>query len=295
MLSVGSILSGAFRLVRERFGSVMLWGFFYSLGALAAGYMMMPSMLPPADDADPAATFSAAGSFLGRMVLVQLGFLCFYTILVTAAQRAVLRPEESDFASLRFGADELRMIGLALILAFLFLVGYLIAAFAIGIVAIAMGPDDNSLALIAVIGMLVFLCLALFFWVRVSLAFPLTLLRGRIALGEGWRLSRGRFWTLFGGYIILVLIVVALMFVTGLVLQGSYWSQLMSGGVGAPEMQQAAQAQMEAQYSLGLPMIMNLAAGTVIGGLGIAFTAGATASAALDLAVDHQGIAETFA
>jgi hypothetical protein len=150
------------------------------------------------------------------------------------------------------------------------------------------------MGLVMMILPLVTLCLVLFFWVRVSLAFPLTLMRRRLILGEAWRLSRGHFWTLFGGYAVLIVILIAVGLVASIALQGSYWSQLMGGGLTGPGAQQAAQAQMDAQYTLGLPMILNLVLGTVIGGLSIAFTGGASATAARALAVDHQGMAETF-
>ena len=45
MLSAGQIIGGAFALVRERFGSVLVWGLLYSLGAFALGYFMMSTNL----------------------------------------------------------------------------------------------------------------------------------------------------------------------------------------------------------------------------------------------------------
>jgi hypothetical protein len=51
---------------------------------------------------------------------------------------------------------------------------------------------------------------------------------------------------------------------------------------------------MEAQYTLGLPMLLNLGMGVVIGGLMVAFTGGAVATAARALATDTEGMAQTF-
>jgi hypothetical protein len=230
------------------------------------------------------------------MVLLYLGFFCLYTVLLTAAQRAVLRPDEGGLASIRFGGDELRMIGLAVFLGFLFFIGYFVAAMILALVAAGAGAaSGGAMAPVAIIGALLILALILFFWVRVSLAFPLTLMRGRFVLGEAWTLSRGHFWTLLGGYAVLILIVLALAIVSSLVLQAGYWSQLIGGGLTGPGAQQAAQAQMEAQYALGLPMILSLVVGIVIGGLSIAFTGASTAIAARALATDQQGMAETFA
>jgi hypothetical protein len=120
-------------------------------------------------------------------------------------------------------------------------------------------------------------------------------MRGRFVLGEAWSLSRGRLWTLLGSYVVLLLIVIAVVMAGSIVLQGSYWSQLFGGGLTTPAAQQAARTQMAAQYALGLPMILTLVFGTVIGGLAIAFTGGSVATAARALASDTQGVAETFA
>ena len=142
MLSVGTIVGDAFALVRERFGSVLVWGLLYSLGAFALGYFMMSSMVPMMaidENADPSIALGAMGSFFGRLMLLYLAFLCLYNVLLTAAQRAALRPKESGFAYLRLGGDELRQIGLSILIGIMFMVVYLVAAFVFGIIAVAVG------------------------------------------------------------------------------------------------------------------------------------------------------------
>ena len=44
------------------------------------------------------------------------------------------------------------------------------------------------------------------FYVKLSLSFPLTLLRRRFVIGEAWTLTKGRFWTLFGAYFMIFVI-----------------------------------------------------------------------------------------
>lgn len=305
MLSVGMIVGGAFRLLRERLGSVLVWGALYSLGAFAIGYFMLSAMAPMmamGDRPDPNQALAVMGGFFARVILLYPLLFCLYTILLTAAQRAVLRPDEVGFASIRFGGDELRMIGLGIFIGFLFFVGYMVAVVILGLVAVAAGmsagsPDAGVAAAgpVMIVGILIILCAVLFFWVRVSLAFPLTLMRGRFVLAEAWQLSRGHFWTLLGGYLVLFLIIIAMAIVLSLALQGGYWSQLTAGRLTGPDAQQAAQAQMAAQYSLGLPMILTLVIGTVMGGITIAFTGGSVAIAARALASDQGGMAQTFA
>lgn len=301
MLSVGMIIGGAFRLIRERPLSVLVWGVIYSLGAFAIGYFIFVSTVPMdalGASPDPNRAMAAMASAFGTLMLSELVYFILYMILLTAAQRAVLRPEESGFASIRFGGDELRMVGLGIFIGFLFLIAYFIAAAILGILAVALGAASGGTGAMVptmIVGFLIILGVLLFFWVRLSLAFPLTLMRRRFVFAEAWRVSRGHFWTLFGGYIVLILIIVAIAIVGSLVLQAGYWSQLMGGGLTGPAAQQAARAQMAAQYQPGLPMLMTLALGVVMGGLMIAFTGGSTATAARALASDHEGVAETFA
>src|SRR3954451_5367955 len=124
MLDVGMIIGGTFRLLRERLGSVLVWGMIYSLFAFAVGYFTVTSMTPVqamGPHPDPNQALTTMGGFFGKLVLIEFLFLCVYAILITAAQRAVLRPEESAFASIRFGGDEVRIIGLTLFLGFLFM------------------------------------------------------------------------------------------------------------------------------------------------------------------------------
>ncbi|HST36978.1 MAG TPA: hypothetical protein VLK25_10170 [Allosphingosinicella sp.] len=307
MLSVGTIVGDAFGLIRARFGSVLVWGLIYSLGVFALGYFMIASMMPMMaidQNADPSVAMGAIGSFFGRLMLFYFAFFCLYNVLRTAAQRAMLRPRESGFASLRPGRDELRQIGLSIILAILFGVVYLIAAFILGIVAVAVGvggglgaPGGSAaagagLGLVMILGILAIFCLMMFLWVRMSLAYPLTLLRGHIVLGEAWQLSRGHFWTLFGAYLVLMLTVFGISIALSALLQGDYWSQVLGGRAADPA---AMRAQIEAQYSLGLHMILSLVLGVVVGGVTIALTGGSLASAARALVGDHEAIADTFA
>ena len=296
MLSVGTIVGGAFGLLRDRLGSVLVWGLLYGLMAFAMGYFMMSAMAPMMameENADPTLAMGAIAGLFGQLMLVYLAFFVLYTVLLTAAQRAVLRPEESGFAYLRFGADELRQIGLWIVIGLLFSVVYFISIAVLFIVAGAgaAGGGTAGLGIAAIIGIIAIFCLMLFLWVRVSLAFPLTLLRERVVLGEAWRLSRGHFWTLFGGYFILGVAIVAIAIVISLVVQGDFWADMITGGPIDPE---EYRARMADQYAFGTTTLLSLLFGALYGGAVIALTGGAIASAAKALDADHEGMARTF-
>jgi hypothetical protein len=305
MLNIGTILGGAFGLVKRRPIAVAVWGALYFIGLLGFMIVMQPmfqAQAAMAGGADPAAAMAAMPAMLGRLLLVELGIFILFIILFTATQRAVLRPEQAGFAYIRLGMDELRMLGLSLLLLIIFYAVTLVVGILVGLVmGLALsGGGSGGGAAAAVLLTILFTCAILVFgiWfqVRVSLMFPLILIRGQIALGEGWRLSRGRFWTLFGAYLIIILLLFVLWSAVASVTMGPYFAELMQSG-GKPEaVQAAAQHQMMRQFgSFNASAILGWVLMAITGGLGLALYGGATATAAHELTIDREGVARTFA
>jgi len=304
MLNVETILAGAFGLVRRRPTAVAIWSAVYFIGV--AGFMivmrpMFEAQAAIAGGADPAAAMAAMPAMLGRLLLAELGIFVLFMILFTATQRAVLRPEQGAFAYIRIGMDELRMIGLSLLLVILFYLGVLVLAIvlAVGVMAAAAGGGLGGAVAIPIL-MILFLCsmLALTFWfqVRVSLMFPLTLMRGRISITEGWRLSRGRFWTLFGAYFIIFLLLLVLWSAVASVTMGPYFAEIMRSGMTPEALQAAAGHQMMRQFgSFDAAAILGWVLMAATGGLGLALFGGATATAARELSAAGEATARTFA
>jgi hypothetical protein len=233
-----------------------------------------------------------------RLFLFEFALLVLYVVLMTAAQRAVLRPAEAKAAFLRFGMDELRMLGLCLLLIFVFLIGITLAGVVVTFVAGAMngtgrvptGVAIGASIMVAVTGLLLWLL------VRLSLIFPLTLLRRRIIIGEAWRTTRGRFWTLFGAYFVLFLVVLAGSIIVGLVTTGSYLLDVIRN-VGNPAGQQeAARAELARQASgIDVLTVIGWLLNAAVGAVTIALGGGAVATAVRELTTDEASIAETFA
>jgi hypothetical protein len=299
MVSAGSIIGGAFRLVRERPGTVAVWGLVYMVATVAATFAMLPliGMQTAAMSGETPFAASNISSMIGGFLLFELFLLILLVVLMTAAQRAVLRPAEQGFAYLRLGMDELRMVVLAIILSVVTIILYfllaLVGALVIGAGGAALGPRGAI-----PFGIIVFLALlGLFIWfeVRLSLAYPLTLLRRKIIIGEAWRVSRGHFWTLFLSYLVIFLVLFAIwMAILGMT-AGPYLSALMNSAGNPEAAQQAVQEQMARQYSFSLVAILTWILGAAAGALAIALGGGAVATAARQLVGDEEGIAETFA
>jgi hypothetical protein len=299
-MTVGSIIGGAFRLVRERPGAVALWGLIY----LAATVALMLTIGPMF------AKFAAIGGngaqmapedlsqMMSAILLFELVFFVIMTVLFAASQRAVLQPERQGLAYLRLGMDELRLIGLALLLLIGFYVGFLvgsiIVALVAGVTAVAAGAGGAVPLMVA--GMLALFGVAIWLQVRLSLAFPLTLLRGRIIIGEAWRASRGRFWTLFGAYFLISLLLLVLWIAATLVTTGSYFAELAASGFTPEGMQAAAEHQMARQFGeINATTVIGWVLGGIAGGLSIALLGGAMATAARELTAGVDELAETFA
>lgn len=301
MLSVGSIIAGGFAVVRRRPLAVLVWGLVYAAAMIGMMFAMRPFFAMQASamqpDGDPQAALANVGAMMGRILLMELLILIIFTVLMTAAQRAVLRPADSSFASMRLGMDEVRMFALTLLVFIGSYVGFLILTLVFGSIAVllAMAAGAGPAGVAMLVAMLLSLGIFIWFEVRLCLAFPLTLLRRKIIIGESWRLTRGRFWTLFGAFLVIFLVLLVLWIAVAAVTQGAYWSELMRSGINPEGVQTAAARQAAAQLAFSPIMVVGLIFGGLVGGVTVALFGGAVATAVRLLVDDVDRMAETFA
>jgi hypothetical protein len=169
--------------------------------------------------------------------------LVFYAVLFAAMNRAVLRPANSAFGYLRLGADEWRqfvlmlwafVVALGLELA-VFIGGAIVAVIAVAIFGamhkggydIAGGAGGGTLAAIGLV--LVYIAAYFYVLVRFSLASAMTFDTGKVSLLRSWRLTRGRFWSMFGTYVLATILSVVISLL-GLVVM--IVCAMLVGGVG---------------------------------------------------------------
>lgn len=196
---VGSILGGAFRLLRQHPVSVLVWSILYLVGVFAIGLLRI--LVAPADPG------SIAGA-IGAGVLSQGLAIALVAVLITAATRATLHPYKRGACYLRLGANEARVFALlamltiaSMVLAFLLTLtnGFLLSLSSLVLPVAAAHWIAAGLVLAE-------LAAVVFVQVRLSIALPLTYLYEAITVDEAWAQSRGHFWSIFGAFAALALL-----------------------------------------------------------------------------------------
>lgn len=202
-----------FRIVRRKPMVVVWWALAYAalfilVFALGGpGLIELTNIMETMDPASPsqADIQRVMMIYASLLWLVPVGLL-FGAVLNAAIARAVLRPEDSRWGYLRLGRDEMRILGVTLILGLLFGLLSLVFASLIGVVgALAATSGQAVLWLVAVIVGAAALALVVFLAIRLSLAVPITFTEKRIALKESFRATKGVFWPLLGMAVIAVI------------------------------------------------------------------------------------------
>lgn len=292
MLGVDTIILGGLRQVRQRLAAIAIWGAVYMavtlLGTFTVMRPIMREQLATIAGGHPVGNPLAIS---GGVAIFYIGLLLLIAVLFAAGLRAALRPEESALASIRLGMDELRLLGLTLLLMLIFLVVSIVMMVVMGLLIGAVAAISGGFAgqspggmigvvLLVVVMMLVFYGAVFFLQVRLSPAAALTMIRRKIIIGDAWRLTRGRFWVLFGGYLVLGLIVMGVYSIAMVITAGPYFSALLRGGFQPEAMKAITQQQLERQ--LGTPdplMILGWIAGAALVGFTIALWSGGIAAA----------------
>lgn len=267
MVTIGAIFSDTFQFMRRNVRAIAVWAGAY---ALFAALMQLAMPMPAIDPQTQPAAFWAA--FAPRFAISLIAIMVFYA----ACLRAVMRPADDRAYYLRLGMDELRLFGLTLMVGIGFMVvwllGVVVLVFLAGMLS-ALGSVGKVFGVIAAFAILPLLCALLYVVVRLSPAWPLTILRRRIILDEAWDLARGRFWTLFGSYFLVYLA----FFLIGMLFLALFQRPVLDGIFHPmdPEAQARLQAFQQAQLAMAAgPRAMLAAVSGLVMGVLLAFHVG---------------------
>lgn len=236
--SLGEALGAGWRLFQRQPAAVLGWGALHMLLAVATWFVLIPMFqgmsLMALKSAEEFEEFQTMMGFQAAIYGLNLAQMAISLLVWTAAMRAVLKPARSDaFLFLRLGMDELRIAVMAIALfagmyAFMMLVA--VVGVALGFALYAMGKVALVVGMI-LYGLLV-LAVLLIAWSRLSLLMPATMITGRFAFEEGWRIGKGR----TGKLILLNLLLLLIYYAASIVILGVIGAALVgvffaTGGV----------------------------------------------------------------
>lgn len=220
--SIGTSVGDAFGLVRRRPLAVFAWGLLMVVPIVLMFAIALPAMSaivghpafgdPAASDTLPPGMFAHMIQFQLGAMLANVGQLLAAVLVYTAVMRAVLRPAETSWLSLRLGMDELRIavVGLAIGAAFYAVVMVVVLVGMAVAFAVWSGQGEAAGGIAMVIAVFLGIAaLTAMFWglARVSLIAPATVLRKEFAFAEGWRIAAGKGWALLGLLVVAMLVV----------------------------------------------------------------------------------------
>ena len=188
------------------------------------------SMMPPAS------VMSIGGWYFLFMVFFYLLFAAYEA----ACLRWMIRGETKGFMGLALDADTLRVYFTYWIWFFLLIAFYIVCAIvafgAIAGIAGAAQGDPSAMGSMGIVGVLLVLAIIVFliyFAVRFSPAAATSIARRRFAFFEAWTVTKGRFWALFGAFVLLWLMyfvgVMVLSTVATFAMGASMMAQMQTG------------------------------------------------------------------
>jgi uncharacterized membrane protein len=215
-----------FRVTREKPTTLALWtglmavlSFIVAIVAISTfGEKLTALTTTLESEPDPKTTLAAMGGmwplFIGSLLYV----LATNSILMAAVNRLILRPQDSAGGYLRLGADELRQAAVQVLLYLVLFGAYLAGVIVVALLsAIGKGVGGAGLGvLLALVSGAAVLCGLILLSVRLSFVSTLAFDKRKIDLRASWDMTKGRFWSLFGTYLIatiLAAVVYLLLFV----------------------------------------------------------------------------------
>lgn len=196
-----------FTLVREHPRAVMVWAVLLTVTSALSTFLTIYFHGPQLEafasvmrdkSADPEAAIAAFGA-LTPMLLWNTPFdVAVRGVILAAISRAILTPHDSRNGYLRFGADELRQMGVIVIVNLL-MFGLIMSSTILSSLFMVAGGLASLLGLAAFVGGG---CLMIYLVVRLSLASPMTFDNRQVMVRRSLPLTKGLFAPLVGTYVL---------------------------------------------------------------------------------------------
>lgn len=213
------------RVVRHKPGLILAWTGFYLLSLLAmVGVLLiglgpkLMTLAPAEAGAGGARDFDQLFARFGLPVLIVIPMaMIMTTMLAAAVYRSILRPQEKAHSYLQFGRDELRLLGLSIIV--VVLVAVISGIYGTVVFAAASRLEGFAYGLVTFLTSIGSVALTVWLAIRLSLSAAMTFSERKIRLWEAWKASRGHLLGLGGMWALTILFVFAVA-VAGAILTG---------------------------------------------------------------------------
>lgn len=204
-----------FRVVRRQPTLPLFWGAAYLVMFLAvfalgaeqwATVMASAKALEESSNPSPEELMALGRAYAGLFVwLAPLG-LIISAVLSAAVARSVLRPADSAWGYLRLGMDEVRVLGVTVVVSLILGLSSGLLVALVG-VAVGVGTASGQALMFLLAALLILGAVGVVIWlsVKFSLAVPMTIDRGKFTLFESFSATRGRFWALLGMAVLAVI------------------------------------------------------------------------------------------
>lgn len=199
----------------------------------------------------------------------------FWAVFESQVQRRYVRDEGF---SLQLGADELRIVGVALLWILFFIAGYVVSILAVmGLmmpVSQLMGSSAGFAGLWMFAVFAAISCVWIWVTVKLSAASALTIRDRKVKFIDSWAATEGRFWPLFGAYLALSLF----FFIAYLILAAVFFGLVLGGGLNFSD--PTAIAALMTPQGIGLSFIVITFVMMIFQGIGLYVWSGPAALAA---------------
>lgn len=234
--SIGEAIGASFSLMRRRPAAVFIWGVLV-VGPILLFVPMMLGFLfrfsatieaggaagvDPATEPFPAEAFAGMVGMQAAGGLLNLLQLLAMAVVYPAIMRAVIRPDERSWFSLRIGMDEVRVAVISMVVfgaLYVAMMVVMMLAMVVGVVAFGVGgPNSEGLFAVVMVSMtLAFMIAALCVLARFSLMAPASLQYRTFAFSEGWRLGKGQWGRLIGLHLASMAVILLIELLLGVV------------------------------------------------------------------------------
>ncbi len=205
-----------FRIIRERPKLIPFWGLVLLIGnslmtflvvAIAGPAMEhMYTVVPGVDPQTLVPIYTTIAKAYGAVLPISL---VTQAVISCAVYRAVWGKADDRFGYLRFGVDEVRQIAVTILYFLVYLVLVFVDCFVAGMIGGLVGAaaGQSVALLVALVGLLAVGVVML----RLSLCTVQSFDRKGIDVFGSWKLTQKQGWALFGGYVVMLVMVLFVM------------------------------------------------------------------------------------